>query len=202
MRAVSSAILLCLVVPAGGAAQTTIGAPPAVGTFGCSSTIATFHCGQSFTVPTVDDVLLSFTFLGVTTPKPVTFELYAIGSGPPAGTPLFSQLIAATVGSQPQLFTPLGGLALTAGGGYLALIRLDLDMTLTFQSNNTNPYAGGGSVSCFPASACGAPSTVTDVAFQATFGPRTTAPEPSTWALMGTGLLTIGGVAARRKRAA
>lgn len=31
-------------------------------------------------------------------------------------------------------------------------------------------------------------------------GPGTTVPEPSTWVLFGTGLLTIGGIAARRRR--
>jgi hypothetical protein len=31
-------------------------------------------------------------------------------------------------------------------------------------------------------------------------GPATTVPEPGTWALLGTGLLAVGGVAARRKR--
>ena len=32
--------------------------------------------------------------------------------------------------------------------------------------------------------------------------PSATVPDPGTWALLGTGLLAIGGVAQRRKRAA
>jgi hypothetical protein len=41
-----------------------------------------------------------------------------------------------------------------------------------------------------------------DIAFDLTFGPASvsTAPEPATWALFGTGLLFVGGAAARRRR--
>ena len=43
-----------------------------------------------------------------------------------------------------------------------------------------------------------------DIAFQMDFGPAavSTAPEPGTWALLGTGLLGLAGVTARRRRRA
>jgi hypothetical protein len=43
-----------------------------------------------------------------------------------------------------------------------------------------------------------------DIAFELTFGaaPAATVPEPGTWAMLGTGLLIVGGTAARRRRTA
>jgi hypothetical protein len=40
-----------------------------------------------------------------------------------------------------------------------------------------------------------------NLSFVLTLAPATTVPEPGTWALLGSGLLAIGGVAARRNRA-
>jgi hypothetical protein len=41
-----------------------------------------------------------------------------------------------------------------------------------------------------------------DVVFRAEFtGGTSVVPEPGTWALLGTGLLVVGGIAARRRRA-
>jgi hypothetical protein len=89
----------------------------------------------------------------------------------------------ADVGSTLPTFT---GLSIGAG---TTIIGFTTDR-LSFDANNLYVNLQGIS---FSGAANGANSLVLNVA-------TSTVPEPGTWALLGTGLLAVGGIAARRKR--
>jgi hypothetical protein len=111
------------------AAQTTIGETGA--SFGdriiCFPMVvgASNFCGQTFTVPVGDNVLQSFTFLEISTVGALEFEIFQIAANTLVGSPLFSRAFGPLAVPQPFTFTPAGGLALTSGAQYAALVRLD-----------------------------------------------------------------------------
>jgi hypothetical protein len=98
--------------------------------------------------------------------------------------------------------TPLN---LTAGSMYLAF--LDIGGTGNIGSGamegRGDTYASGGAYTIFGSNQ---QILTSDFAFQATFGPEyvanvTATPEPTTWVLLATGLVAIGGISQRRARA-
>ena len=205
-RALIGAAVLCTVGSTGAIAQTTIGAPGGSGEIvTCGNTLGIVNrCGQLFTVPVGDHILQSFS-LTLSSASNTAFEIYAMGPGPTRGSSaLFTQAIAATTGLETLTFTPVGGLTLTSGAQYAAMIAIDTDETVSLEHDDTNSYAGGSFVFCSGGNLLCLDDLVgaDDVAFQATFvGPLVTVPEPSTWLLTGAGLLALGGLARRRQRA-
>jgi hypothetical protein len=169
--------------------------------------------GQSFLVPSSPNTFLSA--LSVT-------DITGVGGSDPFLAQIFSftpsaawNLSSAIVG--PALFTqPLGtsfsgfsltpNLNLTAGGSYLLLLTAPASFVSYNFSSGVNSYAGK-MFSCSNSS-CNAFYGPGDVlvdlgGLSLTFTtPPTVVPEPSTYALLASGLVLLGMAATRRKRGA
>jgi hypothetical protein len=165
--------------------------------------------GQTFTAPAAPNILLQNLTVGPTgfigsAPGPTQFraDIFAFSGGPlglPVGPSLFSQLLGTSIAG----FTLTPNLALTPGGTYVVLVALPSEVgTIVTIDLPADVYGGGSFANCGPLF-CAQEVLGRDLAgFAVQFGPAATVPEPGTWALLGTGLLALGGVAARRKRAA
>ena len=186
----------CVSASATARAQTTIGSPTDNTVVACAGGT----CGQSFSVPatpSLDRVLQSVT-LTFATSSAQTFQVYAFSGGVLTGSPLFTQAVSPTSGTETRTFTPAGGLALVGGAQYAAVLTA-LGAGVSLSYGFPGGYAGGDLLVC-PASVCTVRPT-DDAAFSATFvSAQATVPEPSTWATVATGLLGLGGLAALRKR--
>ena len=187
---------LCVSASATAFAQTTIGSSTNSAVLPCAGG----SCGQSFTVPatpSLDDVLQSFT-LTFATSSNQTFQIYAFSGGVLTGSPLFTQAVSPTSGTETRTFTPAGGLALVSGAQYAAVLTA-LGSGVSLSYGFPGAYAGGDLVVC-PASVCGIQPTI-DAAFSATFvSSQATVPEPSTWVMLATGSLGLGALAVIQKR--
>ena len=177
--------------------------------------------GQSFTVPIGSSVLDSYSFWvgATTTGASYTFEtsIYAFGGSGPTGPALFTSDTRTSGGSITESVREdyvTGGLALTPGAVYIAMIRtidrsevhtgFTLAAPLTFGST----YAGGQvyaatgawvadpTLGTYTTNLFGAG---TDLKFVAQFSAATTVPEPATVLLVGGGLLALGAVRRRRR---
>jgi hypothetical protein len=188
--------LLCGSVSATAFAQTTIGASTNNVVLACAGGT----CGQSFTVPaapSLDNVLQSFT-LTFATSSNQTFQVYAFSGGVLTGSPLFTQAVAPTSGTETRTFTPAGGLALVSGAQYAAVLTA-LGTGVSLSYGFPGGYGGGDLLVC-PASVCTVRPT-DDAAFSATFvSAQATVPEPATWTMLATGLLGLGALAVSQKR--
>lgn len=219
------ALVLGVVVVAPVAAQTTIGAGGGslVQSWGKDNT-QTY--GQTITAPT-DNVLDWFSFwLGPTStnfPDPanpsLTFRAYVYAwdaaLSHAAGSPLFTSgpLTYNATPSTPfteQVFST-GGLALMSGDPYVLFLStsgLSGTGRVQWEAAPTDEYAGGsfvfqnnGEDQSQWTTAPWAAGYASDVHFAAEFsGPTGVVPEPSTWALLATGLLSVLFLAWRRTR--
>ncbi|MDZ7631719.1 MAG: PEP-CTERM sorting domain-containing protein [Gemmatimonadaceae bacterium] len=202
-------------------AQTTIGSPggSSIGFFGGPPFTRTI--GQTFTTPT-DNRLDRFSFFVGGQPTTMNFRAYVIGFEidfrgfwvATSSTPLFASgplSVTTSVGSLSRIDVSTGGLALVSGQRYGAFIST-LDVLnssptgLIVSKSFGNQYDGGEAVR-FNGTTAQWNSEFwpnfqgDDLEFEMVFGaaaPQNVVPEPSTYALMATGL--IGLVMLRRRR--
>jgi hypothetical protein len=196
LRVAGLTAVLCVSASATAFAQTTIGASTNNAVLPCAGGA----CGQSFTVPaapSLDNVLQSFT-LTFATSSDQTFQVYAFSGGVLSGSPLFTQAVSPTSGTETRTFTPAGGLALVSGAQYAAVLTA-LGTGVSLSYGFPGGYAGGDLIEC-PASVCSVLPTA-DATFSATFvSAQATVPEPSTWTMLAAGLLGLGALAVLQKR--
>jgi hypothetical protein len=103
-----------------------------------------------------------------------------------------------------RTFIPPGGLSLTSGVQYAAVVRfgpVPSTDAVGFQATGTDPYAGGQMVACPTAMACNLSFSASfDAAFEARFvSAVAVVPVPLSVALLGMGLAVLGAPALRRR---
>ena len=160
------------------------------------------YLGQSFTAPVSPNPLLTSVTVGPlglrfdNAANPLSAQIYAFDGSALVGASLFTQSLGTTFAG----FTLNPMLALTAGAQYAVVVGIPPSGQNVFGIVSDN-FAGGSFVACSAlASPCNVLAANDLHGFGVTFAPTATVPEPGTWALLGTGLLAVGGVAARRKR--
>ena len=219
--------LAASLLAAGTARAQTISALPAEYNFVADAyTGANFrYVGENFVVPGgPGNGFLNALTVGVEgwsgSPEQVKLRtfVYAWDGNRPTGSALYTSPIfspPATRGFVYHTFAP--DVQLTVGGSYvffLSGVGLPQPNAVTFygiaQRGTTvqDAYVPGIRVNADDPSFANLSTTTwfkspdRDIAFDLTFGPASvsTTPEPSTWALFGTGLLVVGAAAARRRR--
>ena len=168
--------------------------------------------GQAFFAPLAATTLNSLTYTFRVLPgifdggAPATLSVFAFDGTPPVGAPLFQAAFTYPTSGLNTPMTFLPNIAVVGGARYIALVGSNAPGSATIAlvnmlADSPANTTGDGFYSC-NAATCAPPGQTTNVAvFEATFA-VSAVPEPSTWMLMATGLATIAGVGARRKRAA
>jgi hypothetical protein len=166
------------------------------------------HYGQAFTAPAAPNTFLQQLTVGstgltgfVAPPAQFTAGIHEIGGGNMVGSSLFSQVLGSSFGG----FTLTPDILLRPGATYAVFVELLPGSGLGFDYEHTD--ADGRAIRCGAAVGCislAFPGSSLDLSgFAVRFGPApTVVPEPSTLALVGTGLLAVGGAARRRTRRA
>jgi hypothetical protein len=217
LRRVAGVVLVLVLTASAGesVAQVTIGATASVpGTFGPTEGNESWAVGQTFRTPDGVHRLLEAFTLGIGgSPVPYTARLQRFD---PGSETLFEDVLFEQSGvlSVPR---PPSGLVTTLTTFDLGGIELSSRNSYVFYVSTTNPdgllllngapdvYPGGTTVAWVTRN-LEAPSYMisspwADVAFSATFAASTSvAPEPATWALLGTGLLGVLAMSVRRQR--
>jgi hypothetical protein len=114
--------------------------------------------------------------------------------------------VALTAGQSSWVDLFWAPVAVTAGQSYWVVIGNGPGNAYTLNGTSSTNYPAGGAYYNYSASATAGYTDFTqyDLAFRTytnTAGVMSSVPEPGTWALLGTGLLGVAGVA-RRKRTA
>ena len=197
---------------------------PGGGVSDAFSTLGPSIPGQTFTVPVGANSLLNFgfwigQFAEVGGPYAYRTRIYAWDGSRPVGPALYTSdlrtapLGAPTTAAFEQTFVT-GGVSVTPGSVYIALLHTELPRAWTLGRRSTDVYAGGLAYTApwqadpaapfppanppsgyFPLNPAGV-----DLVFFAQFaGAQTVIPEPTMVALVGVGLVLLGGRAVGRR---
>jgi hypothetical protein len=186
------------------AAGCLAGAVLALGVTGTPATAQLTYLGQTFTAPVSPNPLLtSLTVspLGLhfdDAASPLSAQIYAFNGTSLVGASLFTQSLGTTFAG----FTLTPMLALSAGARYAVVVGIPPTSQSVFGISADN-FVGGSFIACDAvATPCEIEAGHDVHGFAVAYAPVATVPEPGTWALLGTGLLAVGGIAPRRRRTA
>lgn len=176
-------------------------------TFGPANLTAQGYFGQSFTAPSGTNTLLQSISVGQGGLTGYSFnndtftaEIFAVTGGGLSGPSLFSQVL----GSSFDGFSLTPNINLTSGGTYALVVNVGQVSANTagdIYADGNGIECGGTIVGCdvlFGST----PHTPADdlTGFSVRFGAATTTPEPTSFALIGTGLIGLVPVMRIRKR--
>ena len=163
--------------------------------------------GQIFTAPTGPNTTLELLAVGadglsgVTEGSPFMARIFELSGTSLTGSSLFTQVL----GRQFAGFTLVPRIELAPGATYMVVVFSEPRVSSPlFAYFPTNSHTDASFATC-RGTTCGpfAAGRGSDLAgFEVRYGPTSVVPEPATWALLGTGLLVLGGATRARRRAA